>query len=159
MDEACRLSLCPDCFIEGHIGHKKGRVKEIYENTKLTVNAALESLGQKTKELEDKIKATDEEIKKNKVDQPEGKPTINIFSTLLDKAAKNQKDIIVQKMTNFKEQQLNSQLREITEFKKNVQQMSICDCVNKAPQILQEAELLKLTQVEEFKQIEDPEYA
>ena len=62
-------------------------------------------------------------------------------------------------MTNFKEQQLNSQLREITEFKKNVQQMSICDCVNKAPQILQEAELLKLTQVEDLKQIEDPDYA
>ena len=159
MDEACRLALCPECFIEGHIGHKRVMIKEAYESSKLKVNAALESLGQKTKELEDKVKATDEEIKKNKVDKPEGKPTINIFSTLLDKAAKNQKDLIVQKMTNFKEQQLNSQLREITEFKKNVQQMSICDCVNKAPQILQEAELLKLTQVEELKQIEDPEYA
>ena len=36
--------------------------------------------------------------------------------------------------------------------------MSMCDLVNKAPKILQEIELLKLTQVGEFENSEDPEY-
>ena len=34
MNEGCKLALCLDCFIEGHIGHKKRKVAEVYEDNK-----------------------------------------------------------------------------------------------------------------------------
>ena len=51
MDANCKMPLCPECYIEGHIGHKRLRMKELYEDSKLTINAALESLEPNTREF------------------------------------------------------------------------------------------------------------
>ena len=62
MDEGCKLALCAECFIDNHIGHKKGRMKEVYMASKLTVNASLDSLEQSNRILEAKVKSFDEKI-------------------------------------------------------------------------------------------------
>ena len=35
MEEGCKLALCQDCFIEGHIGHKKIQtVAKVYKDNR-----------------------------------------------------------------------------------------------------------------------------
>ena len=68
MDANCNMPLCPECYIESHIGHKRGRIIDVYEDSKLRVQAALDSLEQNTREFEDKVKVTDEKINKIKGD-------------------------------------------------------------------------------------------
>ena len=44
MNERCKLILCPECYIEGHIGHKRGRIEEAIEGSKLTVDASMKTI-------------------------------------------------------------------------------------------------------------------
>ena len=51
MTEGCLKAICPECYIEGHIGHKKILVKTAYQNGKLEVAEAMETLDSKISEF------------------------------------------------------------------------------------------------------------
>ena len=44
MNEECLKPLCPDCFMENHIGHKRRKITEVYREKKEEVDAVMEPL-------------------------------------------------------------------------------------------------------------------
>ena len=50
----CRFSLCPDCFLEGHLGHKKVKAKEFYTKCKEQVIDQLEPIEKRITDLTEK---------------------------------------------------------------------------------------------------------
>ena len=63
-------------------------MQDVYEESKLSVKAAIDSLEQKTRKFEDKLEATDKEIKKIKKDESKIPGIINKFKELLCRVAK-----------------------------------------------------------------------
>ena len=40
----CSEVLCPDCFIDNHIGHERKNLKKVYEERKQSLNNAIHSI-------------------------------------------------------------------------------------------------------------------
>ena len=51
MTQGCLKAICPECYVEGHIGHKKILVKKAYQKSKLKVAEAMETLDSKINEF------------------------------------------------------------------------------------------------------------
>ena len=69
MNDKCLKPLCPDCFIENHIGHKRRKFLEVYREKKDEVDTVMESLCKRICELEDKEHAMTAQVKKVKDNQ------------------------------------------------------------------------------------------
>ena len=54
MNEGCMKALCPDCFIEDHIGHKKTNFRTVFSEGKQKVSAAIEIIDEKIVQLKAK---------------------------------------------------------------------------------------------------------
>ena len=42
--QTCIVALCPECFIEEHIGHQRLILKKVYEERKKSILEALEPI-------------------------------------------------------------------------------------------------------------------
>ena len=71
MDERCKRALCPECFILGHIDHKKRRVAEVYDESKLKLKTLIEPLERTSRELEAKILTINGRISDLEKNQPD----------------------------------------------------------------------------------------
>ena len=47
----CDQSLCPDCYIEDHLGHSKRRLKDVFAEKKSLIKESLEELKSHEKAL------------------------------------------------------------------------------------------------------------
>ena len=46
----CSEALCPDCYMDNHIGHKRKNLKQEYEERKQSLNNAANSIDQMVEE-------------------------------------------------------------------------------------------------------------
>lgn len=49
--ESCQRPLCPDCYIEEHLGHPKKPLKAVYEKKRREIDSAMETFDQKFAQL------------------------------------------------------------------------------------------------------------
>ena len=54
IQETCLKAVCPECYLEDHLGHQKTNLKDFQEQTKKIVDDAMETLDKKISELEAK---------------------------------------------------------------------------------------------------------
>ena len=50
-NKGCQKALCPDCFIEDHIGHSKKPIQTVYIEGKQEVVAVIETIDEKIREF------------------------------------------------------------------------------------------------------------
>ena len=95
-------------------------MKEIYKGSKLSVQAGLNSLEHNTREFRDKLKGTDQKIKKIQESYEEEDKGMKGFLDDLKAAAKSQKDKKVKQMEEWRDNKLNQHLKERNEFRLRV---------------------------------------
>ena len=53
----CQKSLCPDCYIERHLGHKKNHIKKEYADVKRKIQNELEVIKSSQADLKREIES------------------------------------------------------------------------------------------------------
>lgn len=83
------MSLCPDCYIDEHLGHPKKRLEEVYNVTMKRIDEHYDLFKEnKEKALRDKIRTADAEITKLSTYEVE-ESKLNVYTDLLKKAVRN----------------------------------------------------------------------
>ena len=60
--EGCKFALCAGCFMDGHLGHKKVRLADVFEGNKRKVHDCMELFEKNTNKLEVSVEALDKQI-------------------------------------------------------------------------------------------------
>ena len=93
----CDQSLCPDCYIEDHLGHSKRRLKDVFAEKKSLIKESLEELKSHEKALTQQINSSDlmvKEIEEQKVDESHYKKFIDVLKIAIESEKKEKvKDI------------------------------------------------------------------
>jgi len=142
MNDKCLKPLCPDCFIENHIGHKRRKIIDVYREKKEEVDAVMEPLCKGISELEDKEIAMTEQVKKVKDDQKNQKEKIKAFTDLLSSSVTAYNAKLTALMENWTENKVRVALNTRRDFKEKVEKMPMADFVRKNTQVLLQAQHL-----------------
>ena len=83
MESGCKVALCPDCYIEGHMGHKKRRVKSMFDECISEIDKAIEPHKKAVELLKAQKKNIIERTRRITRSEKTQKATLKVFTNQL----------------------------------------------------------------------------
>ena len=87
----CDQSLCPDCYMEDHLGHSKRRLKDVFADKQSLIKESLEELKSQDRLLTHQINRSELKISKieeEKVDESHYTNFINVLKIAIESEKK-----------------------------------------------------------------------